>query len=212
MVREVTEEPTLWPCLVPCPRCTSLGSSRNAVLSLFHACKIVFISAFFPFAVVLSQWYLSKGQTLCLWEVCVVVPARASVTAEPTSPLGEPAELCQFWNSISADLSLGGFLPGLVRSGARCQTVVEKPRVDWKWWWPEMVRWGSTATGYQHSSCCRHSACQWWFSLGCQDPAIAILQSSQAWESEHLSSTLFLACHMTSRKSPWFSCSFSPCF
>lgn len=48
---------------------------------------------------------------------CVVVPARASVTAEPTSPLAEPIELCQLWDS--ADLSLGGFLPGLVRSGAR---------------------------------------------------------------------------------------------
>lgn len=47
----------------------------------------------------------------------VVVPARASVTAEPTSPLAEPIELCQLWDS--ADLSLGGFLPGLVRSGAR---------------------------------------------------------------------------------------------
>lgn len=29
--------------------------------------------------------------------VCVVVPARASVTAEPTSPPAEPTELCQCW-------------------------------------------------------------------------------------------------------------------
>lgn len=56
--------------------------------------------------------------------VCVVVPARASVTAEPTSPLAEPIELCQLWDS--ADLSLGRFLPGLVRSGARWQTLVKE--------------------------------------------------------------------------------------
>lgn len=89
--------------------------------------------------------------------VSVVVPARASVTAEPTSPLAEPNELWQLWNSVSADLSLGVVLPGLVKSGAKWQTLVEKPRwirVDWKRFWLEMVRWRSTAAGYQHSNFC----------------------------------------------------------
>lgn len=44
---------------------------QECVSSLFHPFRIVFVSAFFSFAVVLSQWYLSKGQTLCLREVAV---------------------------------------------------------------------------------------------------------------------------------------------
>lgn len=54
-----------------CPMSTLHFSwfKQKRVLSLFHAFKIVFISAFFSFAVILSQGYLSKGQTLCLWDV-----------------------------------------------------------------------------------------------------------------------------------------------
>lgn len=138
--------------------------------------------------------------------VSVVVPARASVTAEPTSPLAEPIELCQLWNS--SDLSLGGVLAWLRESWSKvAKKQVNQGRL--KKMVARHVRWGSTAIGHQHSSCCRHSACQWCFSLECQDPTIA----SEASGSEHLSSALFLACHMTLRKSPWFSYSFSPsCF
>lgn len=79
---------------------------------MFRPFKILFISAFFYFlTVVLSQWYLSKGQTAAVGSICEVVPACALVTAEPASPLAEPVELC--WLGNGADRSVWGFLPGL---------------------------------------------------------------------------------------------------
>lgn len=142
--------------------------------------------------------------------ICVVVPACALVTAEPTPPLAEPVELCWLWNS--AGLSVSGFLLGLAEMWSKVVDAGGKKNrwrnVGWKGGWGKMMWWGSTATGYQHSTCLLQPQCMLVVLLlkGCHDLAI----SMEAWESEDLSSALVLTCHITSRKSPRFSCSVSP--
>lgn len=136
---EVTEEPTLSP-----PPLSRVHFALLLVQAGMHSVSV----PCFQNCVYFSILSLCSGTVPVVPEqrtntvpggsVCVVVPARASVTAEPTSPLAEPTELWQLWDS--ADLSLGGFLPGLVRSGARWQILVEKTRwirTNWKRWWDE---------------------------------------------------------------------------
>lgn len=55
---------------LPCePLSPSLPFPQAEMGSVFHPFKILFTSAFFCSCTVLSQWYLSKGQALCLWQV-----------------------------------------------------------------------------------------------------------------------------------------------
>lgn len=177
-------------------------SRQKCVSSMFCPFKILFISAFFYFAVVLSQWYLGKGQTLRLWEVSAWLCISNSWTHVTTC-----------WTRWT--------LSALKRRRSECLGVLawiswDLEQGDRHWWeknrwmnveWKrgKMLWWGSTAPGFQHSVATAPVRVGV-FTEGCHDLTI----SMEAWESEDINSALVLACCMTSRKPPWFSCSVSP--
>ena len=101
---DVSEEAALW---VPWSRFhfALLLVPAAICLSVFRPFKILFISAILLLCsgtvpVVSEQ----RTNSAPVGNICVVVPACALVTSEPTSPLAEPVELSRLWNG--ADLGV----------------------------------------------------------------------------------------------------------